>query len=93
MSPSRPHRCDEFPAEYSSASCSPAELTSASSASVMLQPTTSVRQPKAANGEWGLFLLSQLRGAPQGIGGDGGVVREFMVRTGRMPDRLNREHS
>src|SRR5215472_1139039 len=32
MSSSRPHRCDEFPAEYSLASCSPAELASASSA-------------------------------------------------------------
>ena len=35
------HRCDEFPAEYSLASCSPAELASASSAMLMLQPTTS----------------------------------------------------
>jgi hypothetical protein len=32
MSSPRPHRCDEFPAEYSLASCSPAELASASSA-------------------------------------------------------------
>ena len=38
------HRCDEFPAEYSSASCSPAELASASSAALMLQLTTLVRR-------------------------------------------------
>ena len=38
------HRCDEFPAEYSSASCSPAELASASSAALILQLTTLVRR-------------------------------------------------
>jgi hypothetical protein len=38
------HRCDEFPAEYSSASCSPAELAPASPAALMLQPTTFVRR-------------------------------------------------
>jgi hypothetical protein len=38
------HRCDEFPADYSSASCSPALLASASSAVLMLQPTTLIRR-------------------------------------------------
>jgi hypothetical protein len=38
------HRCDEFPAEYSLASCSPAELASASPAALMLQLTTFVRR-------------------------------------------------
>jgi hypothetical protein len=40
------HRCDEFPAEYSLASCSPAELASASPAALSLQPTTFVRRAK-----------------------------------------------
>jgi hypothetical protein len=65
MSSSRPHRCDEFPAEYSLASCSPAELASASSASLMLQPTTPFVEQISANGNRGTFPLSQLKGSPQ----------------------------
>jgi hypothetical protein len=38
------HRCDESPAEYCLASCSPALLASASSATLMLKPTTFVRR-------------------------------------------------
>jgi hypothetical protein len=64
MSSSRPHRCDEFPAEYSLASCSPAELASASSASLMLQPTTPFVEQISANGNRGTFPLSQLKGSP-----------------------------
>ncbi len=63
MSSSRPHRCDEFPAEYSLASCSPAELASASSASLMLQPTTPFVELISANGNRGVFQLSQLKGS------------------------------
>lgn len=66
MSSSRPHRCDEFPAEYSLASCSPAELASASSASLMLQPTTPFVELISANGNQGTFLLSQSKGSPHG---------------------------
>jgi hypothetical protein len=65
MSSSRPHRCDEFPAEYSLASCSPAELASASSALLMLQPTTPFVELISANGNRGTFPLSQLKGSPQ----------------------------
>ena len=67
MSSSRPHRCDEFPAEYSLASCSPAELASASSALLILQPTTPFVELISANGNRGTFSLSQLKGSPQGI--------------------------
>jgi len=63
MSSSRPHRCDEFPAEYSLASCSPAELASASSASLMLQPTTSFVELISANGNRGTFPLSHPKGS------------------------------
>jgi hypothetical protein len=63
MSSSRPHRCDEFPAEYSLASCSPAELASASSASLMLQPTTSFVELISANGNRGTFPLSHSKGS------------------------------
>jgi hypothetical protein len=54
---SRAHRCDEFPAEYSLASCSPAELASASSAIRMLQPTTFVRRANLSERQPGTFLF------------------------------------
>jgi hypothetical protein len=63
MSFSWPHRCDEFPAEYSLASCSPAELVSASSAAVMLQPTPPFVELISANGNRGLSALSQPKGS------------------------------
>jgi hypothetical protein len=44
VTPPVSHRCDEFPAEYSLASCSPALLASAFSAMLMLQPITFVRR-------------------------------------------------
>ena len=62
MSSSRPHRCDEFPAEYSLASCSPAELASASSALLMLQPTTPFVELISANGNRGTFLTVSTEG-------------------------------
>jgi hypothetical protein len=62
MSSSRPHRCDEFPAEYSLASCSPAELASASSASVMLQPTTLVRRANFSERQPGSFRTVSTEG-------------------------------
>jgi len=63
--PSPSHRCDEFPAEYSSASCSPAELASASSATLMLQPITFVRRANLSERQPGNFLAVSLEGAPQ----------------------------
>ena len=56
------HRCDEFPAEYSLASCSPAELASASSATLMLQPTTFVRRANLSERQPG----NSLSVSPQG---------------------------
>ena len=79
MSSSRPHRCDEFPAEYSLASCSPAELASASSASLMLQPTTPFVEQISANGNRGTFPLSQLKGSPQEI------THNFILRISPCP--------
>ena len=65
MSSAWPHRCDEFPAEYSLASCSPAELASASSAAAMLQQQPSFVEVISANGNQGVLVLSQRRGSPQ----------------------------
>jgi hypothetical protein len=59
----RSHRCDEFPAEYSLAS--PPRRTRLSSASLMLQPTTSFVEQNSANGNQGLFPLSHCKGSPQ----------------------------
>src|SRR5262249_5782445 len=64
MSSSRPHRCDEFPAEYSLASCSPAEPASASSAAAMLQQQPPFVELIPANGNRGVSALSQSRGSP-----------------------------
>jgi hypothetical protein len=61
-SSSRPHRCDEFPAEYSLASCSPAELASASSATLMLQPSTLVRRANLSERQPGNSLTVSLQG-------------------------------
>jgi len=57
----RPHRCDEFPAEYCLASCSPALLASACSA-LMLQPTTFVRRANLSERQPGNFLFVSLEG-------------------------------
>ena len=62
MSSSQPHRCDEFPAEYSLASCSPAELASASSASLMLQPTNPVRRANFSERQPGSFRTVSIDG-------------------------------
>jgi len=73
MSSSQPHRCDEFPAEYSLASCSPAELASASSASLMLQPTNPVRRANFSERQPGSFRTVSIDGVtlaampPQGV--------------------------
>jgi len=60
--PSPSHRCDEFPAEYSSASCSPAELASASSATLMLQLITFVRRANLSERQPGNSLTVSLQG-------------------------------
>lgn len=59
-----PIGADESPAEYSLASCSPAELASASSARPMLNQQLSFVQHYAANGNRGMSLLSHFRGSP-----------------------------
>ena len=61
------HRCDEFPAEYSLTSCSPAELASASSAMLMLQPTTSFVEQNSANGNLGNSLAVSRKGSLHSI--------------------------
>ena len=62
MNSSPSHRCDEFPAEYSLASCSPAWLASASSATLMLQPTTLVRRAKLSERSLGNFPTVSVQG-------------------------------
>ena len=84
MTSSRSHRRDEFPAEYSLARCSPAELASASSATYMLQPTTPFVYPIAANGSMGLLPVSQLKGSPQG-GDDRRIAAGAEARLGTSP--------
>jgi len=64
VTPPVSHRCDEFPAEYSLVSCSPAELTSASSATLMLQPKPSFVEQISANGNQGISSLSHSMGSP-----------------------------
>ena len=58
----RAHRCDEFPAEYSLASCSPAVLASASSAGRMLQPITFVRRANLSERQPGTFATVSAEG-------------------------------
>ena len=62
MTPPVSHRCDEFPAEYSLASCSPALLASAFSATLMLQPITFVRRANLSERQPGNFLAVSLDG-------------------------------
>ena len=57
------HRVDEFPAEYSSASCSPAAPASASPASASLRWWYDFAYRFAANGNVSLFPLSHPWGA------------------------------
>ncbi len=65
MSSSRPHRCDEFPAEYSLASCSSAELASASSAARHAATNNTRSSSYFQRTVTGEFLhLSQLKGSP-----------------------------
>jgi hypothetical protein len=52
-----------FRLEYSLAS--PPRRTRLSSASLMLQPTTSFVEQNSANGNQGLFPLSHCKGSPQ----------------------------
>ena len=64
--PSDPH-CDEFPASYSLASCSPAELASASPALRSMIGSISVGNDLPANGNPSLVSVSQWRGALQSV--------------------------
>src|SRR5580692_9801701 len=57
------HRPDEFPADYSLASCSPAELASASPAVRSMIGFIPVGNGLPANGNLSLFVLSQRWGA------------------------------
>jgi hypothetical protein len=59
------HRPDEFPADYSLASCSPAELASASPAVRSMIGFIPVGNGLPANGNLSLFVLSQRWGAHQ----------------------------
>jgi hypothetical protein len=60
------HRNDEFPAGYSSVSCSPALPTSASPANAIMVWFTSAAKNFAANGNLSLISLSHLKGALPG---------------------------
>ena len=53
------HRCDEFPAGYSSAGCSPAEPASASPAKFSLGGPAKWNNLIASNGDVSLSLVSQ----------------------------------
>jgi len=62
MSLSWPHRCDEFPAEYSLASCSPAELASAFSAIYYAATNNPVRPQNGSERLIGTFTSVSLDG-------------------------------
>jgi hypothetical protein len=66
------HRCDEFPAEYSSASCSPAWLACASPAALMLQPTTFVRRAKLSERKPGNSSAVSAEGFTPNVAGNYG---------------------
>ena len=59
------HRCDEFPAGYSLAGCSPAEPASASPAKPSLGGPVSCDNCFAANGDVSLISLSHFGAPPQ----------------------------
>ena len=59
------HRCDEFPAGYSLAGCSPAEPASASPANPSLGGPVSCDNCSAANGDVSLISLSHFGAPPQ----------------------------
>src|SRR5260370_32459341 len=60
LGPPRTHR-NEFPAEYSLASCSPAVLASASPAKLILQPWSLFAKNNPANGSCRIYTLSHKR--------------------------------
>ena len=62
MTFSRFHRCDEFPAEYSLASCSPAELASAFSAIYHAATNYPVRLRNYSERLFGTFTTVSLEG-------------------------------
>ncbi len=68
MTPPASHRCDEFPAEYSSASCSPALLASVSSTALMLQQQPFVRRTKLSERHLGNFRTVSLQGVTSRTG-------------------------
>ena len=59
------HRCDEFPAGYSLAGCSPAEPASASPANPSLGGPVSCDNCFAVNGDVSLISLSHFGAPPQ----------------------------
>jgi hypothetical protein len=63
----RPHRTDEFPAGYSSASCSPAELASASPVNLSVESQRIVGNGLPANGNLSLLSVPQPWGAVQSV--------------------------
>src|SRR5258708_28052459 len=60
------HR-NEFPAGYSLASCSSAELASAWPTALILKPTAPLSYHFSANGNLSLISVSHLKGSPQGL--------------------------
>ena len=80
--PPRTHR-NEFPAGYSSASCTPAWLASASPAKFILQAETKSVKLKSANSCLSLLSVSQQRGALHKSSGTLSAKGEESVRTSR----------
>ena len=87
MTSSRSHRRDEFPAEYSLASCSPAELASAFSATYHAVTNNPVRLLNGSERFNGTFTSVSVEGVTPG-----GRDTES-VQTGGIPDRTDREHT
>ena len=70
------HRCDEFPAGYSLAGCSPAEPASASPAKPSLGGPVSCDNCFAANGDVSLISLSHFGAPPHRADRDGRQGRQ-----------------
>src|ERR1017187_1630834 len=87
---------DEFPVGYSLASCSPAELASASPTDLSMRWGMSASNCLSANGNLSLVSVSQARGALQGHHGDGhhgdGASRASRGITGASRGRASREN-
>ena len=74
------HRLDEFPASYSSASCSPAELASASLACSSVKSDRRNGKKFSANGNLSLISVSHRRGSLQATKSPNRFLRKRVQR-------------